>query len=116
MAAREKTKGELNREIAASGQEGKITVRICGKEKGLEVFEHVNFIRVKSRQYNLLIMADYMPVIGEVEGSVFFRTKKEEFSRDHLKGYFMHKKNQFSLMLESEDEEAQEKVKGEVLS
>ena len=42
MAAREKKKGELNREIAASGQEGKITVRICGKEKGLEVFEHVN--------------------------------------------------------------------------
>lgn len=87
-------------------QEGKITVRICGRENGLEVYEGVHFVRVKSKRYNLLIMADYMPVIGEIEGSVFFRTEKEEYSREHLKGYFMHKKNQFSLMLAAEGEEA----------
>lgn len=85
-------------------QEGKITVRICGKENGLEVYERVNFVRVKSKRYNLLIMADYMPVIGEIEGCVFFRTEKEEYQRENLKGYFMHKKNQFSLMLETEGE------------
>lgn len=113
MAVREKRKEEQGRAETASGQEGKITVRICGRDRGLEVFEHVNFIRVKSRRYNLLIMADYMPVIGEIEGSVFFRTGKAEYRRDNLRGYFMHKKNQFSLMLEAEG--AEKKGKGEGL-
>lgn len=113
MAVREKKREELEFEENVSSQEGKITVRICGREKGLEVYEKVNFVRVKSKRYNLLIMADYMPVIGELEGSVFFRNQKEEYSRDNLRGYFMHKKNQFSLMLEAEDTKAAENAKGE---
>lgn len=85
-----------------SGETGRIRVSICGSKNGLEVYENVAFVRVVSRRYNLLIMADYMPVIGEIEGSVFFRTDEEEYRRENLKGYFMHKNNQFSCMLESE--------------
>lgn len=81
---------------------GKIMVRICGKEHGLEEYEKVNFVRVVSRRYNLLIMADYLPIIGELEGDVFFRTAEREYHRENLKGYFMHKNNEFSLMLKSE--------------
>lgn len=87
----------------ASLQKGVITVSICGSKNGLEVYEDVKFVRVTSKRYNLLIMADYMPVIGEIEGSVFFRTDKEEYRRENLKGYFMHKNNRFSCMLESEE-------------
>ena len=88
-------------------KEGKINVRICGKENGLEVYEKINFIRVVSKGYNLLIMADYLPIIGEIDGYVFFRDMQKEYRRGKLKGFFMHKKNQFSLMLESEDMELQ---------
>ena len=83
-------------------REGKIHVRICGKENGLEEYEQVNFVRVISKKYNLLIMADYLPIIGEVEGSVFFRTVETEYRRENIKGYFMHKNNEFSLMLQQE--------------
>lgn len=90
--------GELERN-------GRILVRICGKEKGLEEYENVSFVRIVSKRYNLLIMADYLPVIGEIEGSVFFRTGDAEYQRDHLSGYFMHKNNEFSLMLKHEGTE-----------
>lgn len=108
MARREKSKEKKRQEISREDQlaqkEGKIVVRICSRENGLEVYEKVKFIRVVSKRYNLLIMADYLPVIGEIDGYVFFRDEKEEYRREQLKGYFMHKKNQFSLMLESEGE------------
>ncbi len=81
---------------------GKILVRICGKDHGLEEYEKVCFVRVTSKRYNLLIMADYLPIIGELEGDVFFRTAEKEYQRENLKGYFMHKNNEFSLMLKSE--------------
>ncbi len=96
-----------------SEDEGKILVRICGREKGLEEYEKVSFVRVISKGYNLLIMADYLPIIGQLEGSIFFRTGKEEYGREHLKGYFMHKNNQFSLMLESEGKEKETEVETE---
>lgn len=83
-------------------EKGKILVRICGRENGLEEYENVHFVRLISKRYNLLIMADYLPIIGELEGSVFFRTEEKEYTREHLKGYFMHKNNEFSLMLEEE--------------
>ena len=89
-------------EAVLPAQEGKIDVRICGKEHGLEEYEKVSFVRVISKDYNLLIMADYLPIIGEVEGSVFFRTADEEYRREQIKGYFMHKNNEFSLMLKEE--------------
>ena len=108
MARREHTRSkkrhEENRSFRdeVSAREGKILVQICSRERGLEEFKHVKFVRVVSRGYNLLIMADYLPVIGELEGSVSFLAGSEEYERTHLKGFFMHKNNEFSLMLEKE--------------
>lgn len=85
-----------------SGREGRIVVRICGREKGLEEFGNVRYVRLISKGYNLLIMEDYLPVIGELDGSVCFLTDDKEHERKHIKGYFMHKNNEFSLMLEKE--------------
>lgn len=75
-------------------------VRICSKADGLSVYTGVAFIRVRSKRFSLLIMRDYMPVLGELEGSLAFRTEQGEEERDHLHGYFMHKNNVFSLLLE----------------
>ena len=106
MAGRRGKRQEENRAFReeASAREGKILVRICSREGGLEEFENVKFVRLVSRRYNLLIMADYLPVIGELEGSVSFLAGNEEYERTRLKGFFMHKNNEFSLMLEQEGE------------
>lgn len=108
MAGKSRQKQKIKSQLAEelSQKEGKISVRICGRENGLEVYDNVKFVRVISKRYNLLIMADYMPMIGELDGSVFFRTEETEYKRENLKGYFMHKNNEFSLMLEKEGENA----------
>lgn len=95
-------RGQQAEEQPSGRRQGRIQVRICGTERGLEEYGNVSFVRVVSKRYNLLIMADYLPVIGELEGSVSFADAQREYSREHLKGYFMHKNNEFSLMLESE--------------
>ena len=52
--------------------ESSIKARIFTLSKGLEVIDGVKIIRIKSRQYNLLIMPDYMPILGDVQGNVDF--------------------------------------------
>lgn len=93
----EMTNAEMN------AKAGKISAKICSSKEGYEEYTGVHFIRVISKKYNLLIMEDYMPIIGEVEGRVFIRTDQGEFEKGPLTGYFMHKNNEFSLMIHHQD-------------
>ena len=70
---------------------------------GLQEFENLEMIRIKSNRHTLLIMKNFMPVIGELEGSVEFVFSKEIVKMENLKGYYMHKKNIFSLLVEEGD-------------
>ena len=47
-----------------------IKVRIFDIENGLREYKDIKIIRIISKDYNLLIMKDYLPIIGEIEGSV----------------------------------------------
>lgn len=87
--------------------EGKITVRVISMEDGLREIQAVRMIRIKSREYNLLIMEDYMPVIGEIDGTVTVVSGEGEYQTGPIKGFFSHRKNLFSLMI-SEDFECLE--------
>lgn len=71
-------------------------------DEGLKEMEGVRLIRIKSREYNLLIMEDYMPVIGEIDGDVTIVAEGEEYRVQGITGFFSHRKNLFSLMI-SED-------------
>lgn len=82
--------------------EGRITARVISMEDGLKEIRGVNLIRIKSREYNLLIMEDYMPVIGEIDGTVAIVSGEGEYQTGPMKGFFSHRKNLFSLMI-SED-------------
>ena len=70
---------------------------------GLQEFENLEMIRVKSNRHTLLIMQNFMPVIGELDGSVEFVFAKDVIKMENLKGYYMHKKNSFSLLVEEGD-------------
>lgn len=83
-------------------KKGKMTARIIRMEDGVRELQEVSLIRIKSREYNLLIMEDYMPVIGEIDGNVAILWAGGEYSAEGIKGFFSHRKNLFSLML-SED-------------
>lgn len=76
-----------------------ITVKVFSLEKGLEVFKDVKVIRVNSKYYKLLIMPDYMPLLGEVQGIIEFEGKDLKKSYDNIDGYYINSKNEFSLII-----------------
>lgn len=79
----------------------KISVEVVDRKTGVQYFDNVRLVRLKSCDHNLLIMEDYMPVIGEVTGFVelVFDDKTVEFNPIH--GFYMHKQNKFSLLIEN---------------
>lgn len=77
-----------------------IKVRIFNLESGLVEYENVKFIRVVSKDYNLLIMKDYLPIIGEVEGSIDIKGDDVDISYPKIKAFYMNSHNVFNLMIE----------------
>lgn len=78
-----------------------ILVKILNIRTGLKVFENVKFVRILSEKYNLLIMRDYLPVIGEIDGSVEIEGE-ETFKLENIKGYYINKNNEFNLIIKEE--------------
>ena len=77
-----------------------IKVRIFDMEKGLSEYDDVKTIRIVSKDYNLLIMKDYMPIIGEIVGSVDIKGETTDLSYKKIKGFYMNNKDVFNLMIE----------------
>ena len=77
-----------------------IKVRIFNLESGLVEYEDVKFIRVISKDYNLLIMKDYLPIIGEVDGSIDIKGDDVDISYSRIKAFYMNSHNVFNLMIE----------------
>ena len=80
--------------------ENNIKVRIFDMEHGLVEYENVKTIKIVSKDYNLLIMKDYLSVIGEIVGSVEIKGEDVDISFNSIKGFYMNSKNIFNLMIE----------------
>jgi len=76
-----------------------IKVRIFDLEKGLIEYEHIKVIRIISKDYNLLIMQDYLPIIGEIEGSIDIKNEEIELNYKDIKAFYMNSGNVFNLMI-----------------
>lgn len=79
--------------------ENSIKVKIFSLSTGLEVIENVKIIRIKSRDYNLLIMPDYMPLLGEIQGNIDFERQDNSRSLSDINGYYINTSNEFSLVI-----------------
>ena len=77
--------------------------KIVSLLNGLQEFENLEMIRIKSNRHTLLIMKNFMPVIGELDGSIELVFSNDVIKMTNLKGYYMHKKNSFSLLVEEGD-------------
>ena len=75
-----------------------IRVRVFDLE-GLKVYENVKIIRITSKDYNLLIMKDYLPIIGEIDGDVDIKSDNEEVNLKNIKAFYMNSNNEFNLMI-----------------
>lgn len=76
-----------------------IKVRIFDLKKGLVEYEHIKVIRIVSKDYNLLIMQDYLPIIGEIEGSIDIKNEEIELNYKDIKAFYMNSDNVFNLMI-----------------
>ena len=75
-----------------------IKVRIFNIENGLREYKDIKIIRIISKDYNLLIMKDYLP-IGEIEGSVDIKNDEVNLSFKDIKAFYMNSNNEFNLMI-----------------
>ena len=76
-----------------------IKVRIFDIENGLREYKDIKIIRIISKDYNLLIMKDYLPIIGEIEGSVDIKNDEVNLSFKDIKAFYMNSNNEFNLMV-----------------
>ena len=81
---------------------GSIVVRILNMKNGLEEYDDVQFIRILSEKYNLIILKDYLPIIGEIKGNIEIERLEETIKLQNIVGYYIHKHNQFNLFLRDE--------------
>lgn len=80
--------------------ENGMKVRVFDMKHGLVEYENVKTIRIVSRDYNLLIMKDYLSVIGEIVGSVDIKGNDVDVSFKQIKAFYMNSHNVFNLMIE----------------
>ena len=81
---------------------GCIRVRVIDEKQGLSVYDNVRAVRIHSREYVLLIMKDYSPTLGQIDGDVIFLVDDREVTLRNVKGCFKHQGNEFVLIVEEE--------------
>jgi hypothetical protein len=74
-----------------------IVVQLLNINGDVKKYEDVKFVKIISKKYNLIIMKDYLPIIGEVQGEIEIGTENETINMKKVRGYFMHKHNKFNL-------------------
>jgi len=91
----------------------KIDADVVDREEGVRSYEEIKMIRLVSKDHNLLIMEDFMPVIGELEGLVEFVYDNSVVTIKDVHGFYMHKHNHFTLVIENTLGDSEEKPEGE---
>lgn len=75
-----------------------LLVKVLDVKKEIQTYDKIKYVRILSKKYNLLIMRDYLPIIGEIEGSI--EIEGENFIKiENIKGYYMNKNNVFNLII-----------------
>ena len=77
-------------------------VKVFSISNGLVIIDNVDAVRIKSSDYNLLIMEKYMPILGEVDGDVEIFGNDFNKKYNNIHGYYMNSNNVFSLILREE--------------
>lgn len=94
-------KNDKNEQILTDDT-GSIKVNLLSLKNGLQEIDKVNFIRILSKEYKIIIMKDYIPIIGEINGNIEIETSENTILLENIVGYYMHKHNKFNLFLKED--------------
>ena len=78
---------------------GRITARIIDESTGIREIKKVHAVRIQSKDYVLLVMDDYSPTLGDIEGRVAILTEDNEEVYESIKGFYRLKDNEFTLVI-----------------
>ena len=82
---------------------GGILVKVYSLNEGLSVYENVSLVRLSGKDQNLLILHNYLPLIGKLDGSAEIVTKDQVKLIKGIRGFYMFRNNQFDLLIEEDD-------------
>ena len=77
-------------------------VKVFDMKNGLVEYNDVKSVRIVSKDYNLLIMKDYLSILGEIIGSVNIKTETDDVTYDKIKAFYLNSDNVFNLMIKEE--------------
>lgn len=77
-----------------------ILVNVFELETGLTTYKDCEYIRITDEKYNLLVMLDYTPIIGEINGKIDIMYNGKEIHYEDIKASFMNSNNVFNLMIQ----------------
>ena len=60
-------------------------VNVYTFKDGIQTFNEVTAIRIKSKDYNLLILKDYLAIVGEIDGDIEIETVDGKTLYDKVK-------------------------------
>ena len=77
-------------------------VNVYTFKDGIQTFNEVTAIRIKSKDYNLLILKDYLAIVGEIDGDIEIETVDGKTINEKVKAYYLNNSNVFNLLIEGE--------------
>ena len=77
-------------------------VNVYTFKEGRQTFNEVTAIRIKSKDYNLLILKDYLAIGGEIDGDIEIETVDGKTLYEKVKAYYLNNSNVFNLLIEGE--------------
>ena len=83
--------------------EHKIIAKIFSMKDGYKEYKNVRAVKIISKKYNILIMEDYLPVIGEIDGNVSIVFDDSVTEITNIKGFYKHSHNEFELLIKEFD-------------
>ena len=75
-------------------------VKLFTLKNGLDVINDVVAIRIKSNEYNLLILKDYISLLGEIHGDLEIEVEDNTIKYENINASFMNNNNVFSVIFD----------------
>ena len=77
-------------------------VKIFTLKKGLRKLEDVSAIRIKSKDYNLLILKDYIAIMGRITGEFSIEVNDDIIEYKNVDAYYVNSNNEFNFIIDGE--------------